>query len=216
MPAHWTLTIETCVPNASLVLACEEKVKAERSFYSERSQECDLFVPLQEILTEIPKGESLSEIIIGTGPGSYNGARVGIAAAQAVAQVHGCPVAGICSFEGTKEAAQGEIWAIGDARRDSFFVLPLVGGIVQGLPVLLEKEEFLEKVASFSGTMVTFESPDRLPAGLSCVETSSTARGILQAWGRRSVAEKEALFKIPVEAFYLRPPHITKAKPKKK
>jgi len=64
--------------------------------------------------------------------------------------------------------------------------------------------------------MVTFESPDRLPAGLSCVETSSTARGILQAWGRRSVAEKEALFKIPVEAFYLRPPHITKAKPKKK
>lgn len=210
---EWILVLETSVTNATLVLAKNDALFAQRSFSSERSQECDLFAPLSNLLSELPEGEKLSAIVIGTGPGSYNGARVGIATAQAIAQVHHCRVAGLCSFEGVPEASSNDtIWAVGDARRGSFFLMPVKNGRAQIPPSLLGEEEFLKKISGCPGPKVTFESPDRLPDGVGCLESHSTAEGLLNSWLSRSSEEKENLLATPVEAFYLRPPHITKSK----
>ena len=217
MSSEWILVLETSVTEASLVLACDGEIHARSSFTSERSQEVDLFPPLQEILSSLPSTERLSTIIIGTGPGSYNGARVGIAAAQAIAQTHQCSVAGLCSFEGVTQIRNSlQAWAIGDARRGSFFIMEILNGKSTSKPDLLEHSEFLDRLASCDGPIATFENPDRLklPDGHSVIEASSTAEVLLESWLSRSSEEKDALLKIPVEAFYLRPPHITKAKPK--
>lgn len=213
MISKWILALETSVANASIVLARDGRVVAGRSFFSERSQECDLFEPLREILEELPEGEMLGGIVVGTGPGSYNGARVGIAVAQAIAQVHRCGVAGLCSFEGVPAVQEHETaWAVGDARRGSFFVMKLENGRAISAPELLAEEAFLKRLAHCDGPKVTFESPSRLPDGIPAVETSSNAETLLNSWLSRTSEEKEALEKIPPEAFYLRPPHITKSK----
>ncbi|YCM42101.1 tRNA (adenosine(37)-N6)-threonylcarbamoyltransferase complex dimerization subunit type 1 TsaB [Verrucomicrobiaceae bacterium 227] len=215
MPTEWILAIETSVTNATLALARDGLVTARQSFSSERSQECDLFAPLQEILTQLPQGTNLSAIVVGTGPGSYNGARVGIAAAQALAQVHGCGVAGVCSFEGVPAVHDCEsAWAVGDARRGSFFVMPIVQGRVTAPPDLLGENDFQDRLNQCQGPKVTFESPDRLPKGHKITEVISDAEILVRSWLTRTSAEKEALQTIPAEAFYLRPPHITKSKKK--
>jgi tRNA threonylcarbamoyladenosine biosynthesis protein TsaB len=213
VPTDWILTLETSVTNATLLLAQDGHIFAQSSFTSERSQECDLYGPLQELLAQIPNGAKLSAIVIGTGPGSYNGARVGIAAAQAIAQVHHCRVAGVCSFEAVPEISRSKTaWAIGDARRGSFFLMPIMNGRTLAPPQLLEEAEFLAALADCPGMRITFESPDRLPAGVDCTQSASTAEGLLAAWLDRSESEREALLETPTEAFYLRPPHITKSK----
>ena len=202
----WTLAMETSVPEATLALACGDEVIARAEFTSERSQEVDLFSPLKEILTALPEGQTLSAVLIGTGPGSYNGARVGIAAGQAIAQVHGCGVAGICSFE----AVPSLTWAAGDARRGSFYLMK-----IGDEPKLLEPSDFLAKLAQSKGEIGTFEPLEKLncPAG-SVKQVTPTAEGLLTAWQKKSAEEKDTLMAIPAEAFYIRPPHITASKKK--
>ena len=217
MSRPWILVLETSVTNASLVLACEEEIVARSDFTSERSQEVDLFPPLQEILAALPSGEHLDTIVIGTGPGSYNGARVGIAAAQAIAQTHDCRVAGLCSFEGvTQLQSAPKSLAVGDARRGSFFIMEILSGKTTSAPELLEHSEFLSRLSSSDGPIVTFENPKRLklPENHRVIEATSTAEILLASWLSRNSAEQDSLLNIPAEAFYLRPPHITKAKPK--
>ena len=219
MTPYWTLALETSVTDATLLLAQDGEIFAQTSFTSERSQECDLYGPLQGLLQKLPPATRLSEIIIGTGPRSYNGARVGIACAQAIAQVHHCRLAGLCSFEGVPEVLEseeqdGKAWAIGDARRGSYFLMPIIKGRCQTAPRLLEEEGFLRHLADCDGPKITFESVQRLPAGIECLQSHSTAAGLLSAWQRRSAKEKETLLATPTEAFYLRPPHITKSKKK--
>lgn len=213
MTGPWLLALETSVTEATLALACEGQVIAEQSFHSERSQERDLFPPLQNLLGELPQGQTLATVIVGLGPGSYNGARVGIAAAQAVAQFHQAPVAGLCSFEGTPEALTHEsVLAVGDARRGSFFTLPLINGRVRNPPRLLDQKEFLESLTDLSARPITFESPARLPEGSRAVESRPTARGLIQSWLGRTKEEQNSILSGTTEAFYLRPPHITKSR----
>lgn len=213
MTASWLLSLETSVTRATLALARDGAIVAKRSFTSERSQECDLFPPLQSLLAELPEGERLSTVIVGTGPGSYNGARVGIAVAQSVAQTHDCPVAGLCSFEGVEHLLDQPVaWAVGDARRGSFFILPIKAGRAQAPPELLKRTEFRETITTLEGPKVTFEPVERLPEGSEAVESRSTAQGLVKAWLNRSLEEQEELSSGFPEAFYLRPPHITKSR----
>jgi len=198
--------METSVPHATLALARGATIVARSEFTSERSQEVDLFAPLSELLSALPEKISLSAIIIGTGPGSYNGTRVGIAAAQAIAQAHHCSVAGLCSFE----ALENLTWAAGDARRGSFYLMK-----IGAPPELLDHADFLNRLEKCTGQIGTFEPVEKLgcPEG-SVQKVTPTAEGLLKAWSRKSPDEKRALEAIPPEAFYIRPPHITISKKK--
>lgn len=202
--------METSVPQATLLLACNTEVIARAEFTSERSQEVDLFTPLKEILALLPADQKLSAVVIGTGPSSYNGTRVGIAAGQAIAQTHGCGVAGLCSFEGVPDL----IWAVGDARRGTFFIMD-VGSGENGEPELLEHQDFVKQLSQCEGMKGTFEPVEKLKVEDESIEqVTPTAEGLLFSWLGRSEDEKIELMKIPAEAFYLRPPHITVSKKK--
>lgn len=212
---EWTLVLETTAPEAEVLLAEGDRIAAREFFFSERSQEVDLFGPLERVLKGLPDGEKLGAVVVGTGPGSYNGARVGIAAAQAVAQARGCPVAGICSFEGAFEWPEGPGVAVGDARRGDFFILRMENGRVRDGVELWKADEFQSKLQETSVSLVTLEDPARLgfPEDLAgrIIQGKPSAEGLLRNWLRSSQTERDHLFQKPVEAFYLRAPHITKA-----
>ncbi|MGC4013199.1 MAG: hypothetical protein QM755_01595 [Luteolibacter sp.] len=67
---------------------------AEREFCSDRSHNAVLLGPLGELMAGLSP-EDIGLVLVGSGPGSYSGTRVGIAAAQGVALAAGCPVVAV-------------------------------------------------------------------------------------------------------------------------
>lgn len=201
MESETILVMETSTVDATLLLSQGEKVIAQQAFRSERSQEVDLIQPLKGLLAVLGESAQLSGVVVGTGPGSYNGARVGIAVAQAVGQIHGCPVAGLCSFQGV-----GKMNAIpvGDARRGGFFHLDETGQ-----PVVLTREEFV-CWADGRQNLGTFDPVDKLPVPV--LGLRSTAEGLLMSWLQLQDEERKEAYRKGPSVFYVRPPHITKSK----
>ena len=217
MSDTWQLGIESSAPRASLALVRNGSLVAERVVEASRNHSTVLGAPLAEVLAELPEREALAEVVIATGPGSYNGARVGIAAGQGVALVHGCAAVGLPSLEAVPQVREGGSGlALGDARRGSFFVLALEGGRVRGEPELLEHEAFLRRAETAreeGAWLCSLEDPARLrlPGALEREVRWATpeARLVLAAWDSRSSVERDRLRETPPQPFYLRPPHIT-------
>jgi tRNA threonylcarbamoyladenosine biosynthesis protein TsaB len=80
------------------------------------------------------KPRDLGLVVVGTGPGSFTGMRVGVAAARALAFALRIPVAGVCSYDALAAAAPADAPAVAcvrDARRgEAWFALygPATGG----------------------------------------------------------------------------------------
>ena len=97
------LAIETSVPEASIALWSDGDWLFEAEFVSDRNHNSMVFEPLAEALALL-EGRELSTVLVGTGPGSYSGTRIGIAAAQGLAIAKSCPAAGIGSIAATPPA----------------------------------------------------------------------------------------------------------------
>jgi tRNA threonylcarbamoyl adenosine modification protein YeaZ len=213
----WQLAIECSAPEASVVLGREGMLAYERSVAAGRRPSEVLMEPLQEALAQVPEGERIDEVLMGTGPGSYNGARVGIAAGQGVAMAHGCGAAGMCSLEAVGVVrGGGACLAVGDARRGTFFAVPLAEGRLGGETELLEHAAFVRRVegAAEDGTsLFSFEGVERLnlPDELAgCVAlVVPEARLLLRAWLAKSDEEQGRLMAAPPQPFYLREPYVT-------
>ncbi|HRK16825.1 MAG TPA: hypothetical protein PK490_21265, partial [Prosthecobacter sp.] len=87
------LALDLSTPRGVIAVTCGAAVLFEAAFVSERSHNARLFAPLAEALAVI--GERRARMVVGTGPGSYTGVRIAIAAAQGVAVSRGWTVAGL-------------------------------------------------------------------------------------------------------------------------
>ncbi|MAT46872.1 MAG: tRNA (adenosine(37)-N6)-threonylcarbamoyltransferase complex dimerization subunit type 1 TsaB, partial [Verrucomicrobiaceae bacterium] len=96
MGAGYRIAIETSVSHGSVALCIKGEIIFSSEFEAGRRPSELLPRILQEALGHVGSG-SVELVLIGTGPGSYNGARVGIASGQGIAIVHQCPVVGISS-----------------------------------------------------------------------------------------------------------------------
>ncbi len=214
-----TLIFETSTPRASLATVTPDGALEQREFTSDRSHNAVLFSPLKELLNARGKLE-IGRVIVGSGPGSYSGTRVGIAAAQGVAIASGCPAVALPSILGVPSTQEGgRCLAIGDARRGSFWTACVTGLRMIADPELTDAAglEKTIRAAVHDGVAVfSFEDPSRFPLDQDLRQQVKlefpNATLLWNAWQAADEATRRRwLAEIP-QPIYLKPPHITPAK----
>lgn len=104
------LALETSTRTPSLAVAFRGERRL-RTLDSARAHAADLLPALERLLGEVGAGpRELALVVVGTGPGSYTGLRVGAATALGLARASGSRLCGVPSFE----AAAFEHLAPGD------------------------------------------------------------------------------------------------------
>jgi tRNA threonylcarbamoyl adenosine modification protein YeaZ len=214
-----TLILETSTPHGSLAVVMPDGQLEQREFTSDRSHNAVLFAPLKELL-DARGGREIGRVIVGSGPGSYSGTRVGIAAAQGVAIASGCPAVALPSILAVPSAqGGGACLAIGDARRGSFWTAKVANLRMSCEPVLTDAaglEEIVRASIQEGATVFSFEDPLRFPpsnelSGGVKLEFPD-ARRLWQAW-QAADEERRAQWTAAIpQPIYLKPPHITPAK----
>jgi tRNA threonylcarbamoyladenosine biosynthesis protein TsaB len=213
------LAIETSTPLGSVaVVKGDATVVYERSFSSERSHNSQLFEPLREALERC--GDDLRAIVVGTGPASYTGVRIGIAAAQGVAMSRGVPLIGLPSVlapEVDREAVNGgeKFVVCGDARRGKYFVAEVSGGALVGEVSIMDADALREKHATRGVDTPWYTYDVKAPLGLEgvvCVMPSATRLAEIAAG--MTEGEITALARRAMEPVYLAEAYVTQPKRK--
>lgn len=217
------LAIETSVPEASVALWSDGEWLFDKGFASDRNHNSMIFDSLGETLESL-QGRELTAVIVGTGPGSYSGTRIGIAAAQGVAIARGCPAAGVGSLAATSiacgargDGAGGRSMAVGDARRGLYFISPISETGEAMEPELMDAEAFATRLREAPDhALFTLDDPARL--GLDgnlaprVLPTRPEARLLIDIWLGLDQSRQEELAARPLSPTYLRPPFTSKAK----
>ncbi len=199
------LAIETSTPQASLAVLNDAGADLlfETQFSSDRAHNSRIFEPLKLALEA---ASSLTRVVVGTGPGSYSGVRVGIAVANGLAAARGVEAIGfptLCSL-----LENGLV--VGDARRNSFFIAEIAAHRLKSPPQVLTADEFagcIEKSAQNAVPIVTMDA--KIP-----LELPEIARRVPQAREIGRLAAKLPVQTSPIEPVYVREPYITQANPK--
>jgi len=139
------LAIDVCNEVGSIALLEGTRVVEERRLESPDGFGHVLFGAITELLAA--HGVGLSDIglyAVATGPGSFTGVRVGLAAAKGMAYASGKPLAGVTNLEALASLGTGPLRApIFDARRGDVYAAVYDGALrVVVAPVVCRMEEF--------------------------------------------------------------------------
>jgi tRNA threonylcarbamoyladenosine biosynthesis protein TsaB len=219
MSETFALVLETSTPKASISTIEPDGRMTHREFTSDRSHNAVLFSPLKELL-DAREATEIGLVLVGSGPGSYSGTRVGIAAAQGVAIACGCPAVALPSILAVPSARDGaRCLAIGDARRGSFWTAEIDGLRLVSGPELTDADGLQEIVRNaIAGKVAIFsiEDPARFPLPDEIRDRirleSPDSNGLWGAWCAASTGTRETWSAVAPQPIYLKPPHITPAK----
>lgn len=202
MPA--ILIFETSTETASLALAVDGEIVMEKRFTSDRRHNALLFEPLDEII-RANGSHRFDAVLVGSGPGSYSGTRVGIAAAQGAALVAGCGTIAIPSILSTHTAlTEACCLAVGDARRGAYWTAMIAEGQLTHAPSLTDAKGF--DIAIRAGHPCFSLEPIR---DYDIRIDIPTASGLFKAWQNASSNTRTEWSANPPQPIYLAPPHIT-------
>jgi tRNA threonylcarbamoyl adenosine modification protein YeaZ len=191
-----------------VAVICGDEIRFEKSFTSERSHNSQLFAPLREALTA--SGASLRAIVVGTGPASYTGVRIGIAAAQGLALSRGVPVIGLPSVLAVACPDAPSYCVCGDARRGSYFVAAICDGALAGDIAMLDADGLRRRHAAprTPSPWFTFDAKPPLNLeGVPCVSPSASRLAAIAA--SLSDDELKRRAQEPLEPVYLSAPFVT-------
>ncbi|MBA3366603.1 MAG: tRNA (adenosine(37)-N6)-threonylcarbamoyltransferase complex dimerization subunit type 1 TsaB [Actinobacteria bacterium] len=125
-----TLAFDTATTVATCALVRDGDVLGERTTSAARVLEA-----AHDLLAESGlASEAISRLVVGTGPGSFTGIRIGLATARALAFVLQTPTAGITTLAALAAGSPGALPVI-DARRGEVFTL------LAGAPVCVKPGE---------------------------------------------------------------------------
>ena len=216
------LAIETSVPQASVALWIDNEVVFTEEFTTDRSHNSMIFEPISQALKILGEGQKLSLIIVGTGPGSYSGTRVGIAAAQGVAIAHDCPAIGIGSLAAVSEArahitSNKSAMDIGDARRGLYDISKINSHGEAEDAELMEADTFQQRLTDAADAcLFTLDNPTQLKLSEDLkgrvTQSRPEATHLLDIWMGLDDTRRSALKEKPLSPAYLRPPFTSKAK----
>ena len=125
MSGAW-LAIDTATEVASVALGSPERVRAVRSVSGARQHAAQIVPLIDQVLTlAAVRARNLAAVVVGDGPGSFTGLRIGWAAAKGVAQDTGIPLRAVPALMGAAHAAaRGEVGPVAvcfDALRGQVF-----------------------------------------------------------------------------------------------
>lgn len=202
------LAIETSAARGSMALCSGGRTLDVREFDSDRSHNSVLFAPLREMLRQAPP---LDFIVAGTGPGSYSGVRVGIAAGMGISLTRKVPLLGLPSVCAIGEAFAQERYAVtGDARRGSWWYAEVIGGELTGPPLVATLEEIEVLTSRWPGQLFTLDTASPPFCQARCVRPRADVLACRA--GALSIESLDRLASLPVEPLYLRAPFITASK----
>jgi tRNA threonylcarbamoyl adenosine modification protein YeaZ len=113
-----TLAFDTATGVATSAVVRDGDVLGERT-----GRAGEVLADADDLLRAAQLGpRDLDLLVVGVGPGSFTGIRIGLAAARGVALALDLPVAGVSSLEALAAGAPGAVPVI-DARRGEIFVL---------------------------------------------------------------------------------------------
>lgn len=193
------LALECSTPRASLCLG-----DYEAEWTAVRNHDAHLFPALREALSLCTP----ELILVGSGPGSYGGVRVALAAATGLSLVTQARVVAICSWDSLSE---GRASILSDAKRGGW-ALRRPDGDLQVLDTpavqarLADGEQIwsVESAATLARAGLCLERTDLRPS----------ARGLISGWHSLTPQQQALLAAAPAEPIYVRPPHITTPKHK--
>ena len=187
------LAIESSGPVGGAALVEGDTVVEERRVEAPRGRGTALVGLVSELLKSATR---LDRVVVGLGPGSYNGIRGALALGWGIAAARGVPLVGISSLLGYPETSYA---AAGDARRGQYYWAQVEDGRFLQEPMLFEETEFRALVAEAAGRTIF------VPASIEGVD------GIVQPPSPSLLAKRGALA-TPQEAvpepLYLKPAFI--------
>lgn len=208
------LAIETSTPDAGLAVfdTARGEVVWQREFTSDRAHNAAIFAPLDEAL----ENYAVDAVVVGTGPGSYSGVRVGIAVANGVSLARGVPCFGLPSLAALPaEEGAGDYRVIGDARRGEFFIVEVCGRELQGDAQMMTAEDLAKRLEDGDGGLRIYTMEESVVGRFDGAELLRPSAGELARLAA-GLSEKQRgdLAELALEPVYLRAPHITMPKRK--
>lgn len=200
------LAMDTSTPRGSVALVewagpGMVDVIAEESFASARSHNALIFAPLGRMLESARGRGGVDHVVVGTGPGSYTGIRIGIAAAHGIATAIGKPWTGWNSLAALDDSLRFHV--LGDARRGGFFHAVVANGRIIGTPEIHPLDALEATMAMLDEPAFTTDAVGLHPA--LAIRAPCAARLAGMATGQARAPG-------PVEPLYLRAPYITRPK----
>ena len=111
-----TLAFDTATTVATVALVRDDRVLGERLTTAAR-----VLAEADELLREHElRQDEVSRLVVGTGPGSFTGIRIGLAAARGLAFSLAIPVAGVSTLDALAAGARGAVPVIDAKRREVF------------------------------------------------------------------------------------------------
>jgi tRNA threonylcarbamoyl adenosine modification protein YeaZ len=148
MKSNLFLAIDTSSENGSIAVGNGKVIVHRVSLSSDKKASQSLFPALTQI--GLPR-MTLGRIIVGIGPGSFSGIRVGLAAAYGIAQVQNCPVVGISSAFSIaiQRMTVPYLGVYADARRQELFCTEFRFGRLMEATYLIPADDFDRHSARF-------------------------------------------------------------------
>jgi tRNA threonylcarbamoyladenosine biosynthesis protein TsaB len=177
-------------------------LRFERDFTSQRSHNSQLYGPLADALAAA--GTDLRHVLIGTGPGSYTGVRMSIAAAHGIALSKGATMSGLASVLALSD--EPEHLVIGDARRGLFHATHVLQGRIQGQLEVIDAAGLTAWLTARPGFPCFTSDPQPVPGfPLATRAEPSAARIARLAWAQGWQPT------LDLEPLYVQEAFITKA-----
>jgi len=177
------LALDSAGSACSVALWRDGRIAAHRVAEMEHGHAEALIPMVQAVMGEAGMAYSdLDLIAAGTGPGSYTGVRVGLAAARAIASAAGKPLTGVSNFEAILAACAPDVpqlVALDTRRADLYIQLFAPNGQAESPPTIVTEE----------GLVALFDATDRI---LVAGDAAQRAANLLTAAGRSAQVHASA------------------------